>query len=430
VTNLVNDLDLRVDGPSGGFWGNQFFQGASRAGGGPDRLNNLEQVLIPNPASGNYSIQISPHAIPAGPQSFSLVVTGGSFTVTSGPHPSHWSHVIDDSGPNGNGDGVLDPGETARIQVTLRNAGDATATSVLGQLYSAHPTRLKVYDGSASHPDMPVGAQGVSASPHYEVTLEPSASCGQVLGATMQVTGTGFDVASAFTMDIGTYEKDYPSTGTPVTIPRNNTTGVTSTINVPVTFPLTEADVTVNIDHSNIADLDVLFYRPGATNPPVYLHNNTQPGVSGIHTNYDEQTAPDGPGSLADFVGGEPMGTWRLKAVNTGNSNGTLQNWTLHLKSYVPFNCHPVSCGQPVPSAVGNTLTVNKAGASDVQLSWTGVGAANYNVWRSTDAPFSRAVFDGATGGATTWVDAGAQALPGVHFYLVRSVNACRWESP
>ncbi|HEX5041269.1 MAG TPA: S8 family serine peptidase [Candidatus Polarisedimenticolaceae bacterium] len=430
ATNLVNDLDLRVDGPSGGFWGNQFFQGVSRGGGTADRLNNLEQVLIANPASGNYSIQISPHAIPAGPQSFSLVVTGGSFTVTSGPHPSYWSHVVDDSGPNGNGDGVLDPGETAKIQVTLRNAGDAAATSVLGQLYSAYPGTLKVYDGAASYPDMPVGAQGNSTSPHYEVTLEPSASCGQVLGATMQVTGTGFDVGSAFTTNIGTFAKDYPSTGTPVTIPRNNTTGVTSTINVPVTFPLTEADVTVNIDHPNIADLDVLFYRPGPTNPPVYLHNNTQPGVSGIHTNYDEQTLPDGPGSLDDFIGGEPMGSWRLKAVNTGNTNGTLQNWTLHLKSTAPFNCHPVSCGQAVPPAVGNTLTVNKSGTGDVQLSWTGVGAANYNVWRSSDPAFSKATFDGATGGAATWVDTGAQTLPGLHVYLVRSVNACRWESP
>lgn len=430
ATNLVNDLDLRVDGPSGGFWGNQFFQGVSRGGGAPDRLNNLEQVLIANPAAGNYSIQISPHAIPAGPQSFSLVVTGGTFTVTSGPHPSYWSHVIDDSGANGNNDGVLDPGESAKIRVTLRNAGDATATSVLGQLYSAYPNTLKVYDGTASFPDMAVGAQGTSVSPHYEVTLEPSASCGQILGAKMRITGNGFDVGSAFPTDIGTYQKDYPSTTTPVTIPRNNTSGVTNTINVPVTFPMTEADVTVNIDHPNIADLDVLFYRPGTTSTPVYLHNNTRPGVSGIHTIYDELTQPDGPGSLDDFIGGEPQGNWRLKAVNTGNTNGTLQNWTIHLKSSIPFNCHPVSCGQGVPAAVGSTLTVGKSGAADVQIGWTGVGASNYNVWRSSDPQFGTAAFVGASGGAITLIDAGAQSLPGVHFYLVRSVNSCRWESP
>ncbi len=429
ATNLVNDLDLRVDGPSGGFWGNHFFQGVSVDGGAPDRLNNLEQVLIPHPAAGNYAIQISPHAVPAGPQSFALVVTGGHFTVTSGPHPTHWSHVIDDSGPNGNGDGILDPGESARIPVTLKNVGDATATSVLGALYSAYPGLLKVYDGSASYPDMIVGAQGTSASPYYDVTLEPSATCGQILGATMDVTGNGFDVGSAFTTEIGTYLKDYPSTDTPVAIPRS-TSGVYSYLNVPVSFPLTEADVTVNIDHPNIGDLEVILYRPGTSNPPVYLHNNTQPGVSGIHTTYDDQTIPDGPGSLADFIGGEPQGTWRIKITNAGTKTGTLQNWTLHLRSNVPYNCHPVSCAQGVPAAVGNSLTVARSGVADVQLSWAGVGASNYDVWRSADPQFAEAAFVGASGGATTLLDSGAQARPGIHYYLVRSVNSCRWESP
>lgn len=430
ATHLLNDLDLRVDGPNGGFWGNRFFQNRSLDGGSPDRLNNLEQVLIPDARAGNWSIQVFPHAIPAGPQSFALVVTGGRFTVTSGPRPAHWSHVIDDAPPRGNGDGILDPGESARIPVTLRNAGDASATSVVGTLYSAFPGLLKVYDGAASYPDLAVGAQADSISPHYDVTLEPAAACGQILGATMQITGDGFSVASAFTTDIGVYQNSYPSTDTPFTIPPTGSTGVSSYIDVPVTFPLTEADVTVNIAHPNIGDLEVILYRPGAGNPPVYLHNNSQPGVAGIHTTYDEQTEPDGPGSLDSFIGGEPQGSWRLKIVNSGTRYGTLQNWTLHLKSNIPFNCHPVGCAQGVPPAVGNTLSVARSGAADVRLNWTGVGASDYNAWRSGDAQFGTASFVAASGGATTIVDAGAQALPGMHYYLVRSVNSCRWESP
>jgi subtilisin-like proprotein convertase family protein len=432
VTNLVNDLDLRVDGPSGGFWGNHFFQNVSQAGGTPDRLNNLEQVLIADPAPGIYSIQVSPHAVPAGPQSFALVVTGGQFSVTSGPHPTHWSHIVDDTGPNGNGDGILDPGESAKIAVTLRNVGDAPATSVLGRLFSAYPDSLKVYGGAASYADMAVGGLSGSAAPLYDVTLEPSAACGQVLGATMQITGNGFEVGSAFTLDIGTYEKDYPSTDTPLTITRNNPSGVNSLISVPASFPLTEADATINIDHANIGDLEVIFYRPGSLNPPVYLHNNTGVGVSGIHTTYDELTAPDGPGSLDTFIGGETQGTWRLKITNPGNKLGTLQNWTVHLKSNTPFNCNPVGCGQGVPPAVGNTLLLGKPSAADVQFTWTGVGAASYNVWRSPDAVgFGGASLVGASGGATTLIGAGEQSLPGVvTFYEVRSVNSCRWESP
>lgn len=426
--HLVNDLDLRVDGPSGGFVGNSFLHGLSLSGGAHDRLNNLEQVLIEDPAPGVYSITISPHAIPSGPQPFSLVVTGGHFTVTTGPRPGYLSHLVDDSGPNGNGDGVLDPGETATIPVTLWNSGDAAATSVLGHLYSAYPDLLKIYNGTAAYADMAAGGQAGSASPHYEVTLEPAASCGQVLGATMAITGTGFEVGSAFTLDIGEYEGDRPSPDTPMQAPRNGEAN--SYINVPSTFPLTEVDVTVNIDHTDIGDLEVLLYPPGGTNPPVYLHNNSGAGTSGIHTTYDELTEPDGPGSLDSFIGLDPQGNWRLKIVNSGNKNGTLENWTLHLKSYIPFDCNPVGCGDGVPSPVGNTLMVNKSGSSDVEITWGGVGESEYNVWRASDAQFRTATFVGSTGGATSLVDGGAQTLSGVHYYVVRSANSCRWESP
>jgi len=425
TTHLVNDLDLRVDGPSGGFVGNNFYMGASLHGGAHDRLNNLENILIPDPAPGVYTIRISPHAVPSGPQPFALVVAGGQFNVTSGPRPSYWSHGLDDSGPNGNGDGVLDPGETAKIPVTLWNAGDAMATSVLGQLYSAFPDTLKVYDAVSSYADMPVGAQAGSTAPHYEVTLEPSASCGQVLGATMDINGDGFDVGAAFTLDIGEYEANYP--GGSAEIPRGGQAN--SYITVPSTFPVTEVDITLDIDHSNIGDLEVIFYPAVQTEPPVYLHNNTGAGTSGIHTTYDELTEPDGPGSLESFNVLDPQGSWRLKVVNSGNKTGTLQGWTIHLKSDTPFDCNPVGCGQGVPSAVGDTLTVNKFGATDVQVAWSGVGSSDYNVWRSEDPLMKTATHAGATGGATSLVDGGAQTLPGVHYYVVRSVNSCRWES-
>jgi len=430
-THLVNDLDLRVDGASGGWIGNVWNHGVSIAGGTYDRLNNVEQVLFEVPAPGVYSIQVTPHAIPVGPQPYALVVSGGGFAVTSGPRPSHFSHAIDDSGPFGNGDGVLDPGETAIIPVNLRNAGDAEATSVIGDLYSAYPDLLKVYGNTTSYADMAVGGHADSALPHYEVTLEPAASCGQVLGASMAISGTGFEVGSGFTLDVGEYEGNSPSTDTPLTIPRNNTTGANSYINVPSTFPITEVNVTVNIDHANIGELDVLIYPPGGTNPPVYLHNNSGAGVSGIHTTYDLLTPVDGPGNLDDFVGLDPQGNWRLKVVNSGNKNGTLENWTLHLKSDIPFDCNPVSCGEAVPPAVGDTLMVAKSGGSDVQVSWSGVGGvSNYNVWRAADPAFHTGSFVGQSGGATSLVDAGAQTSPGVSYYLVRSTNSCRWESP
>ncbi len=74
--NLVNDLDLVVTGPGGTFRGNVFAGGASRPGGAADRRNNVEQVLLENPAAGAYTVTVRSFNVPQGPQPFALVVTG------------------------------------------------------------------------------------------------------------------------------------------------------------------------------------------------------------------------------------------------------------------------------------------------------------------------------------------------------------------
>jgi len=73
--NLVNDLDLVVTSPSGQvFYGN----GApGQAGGRPDRVNNVERVIIPAPEVGRYQIRIRAFNVPRGPQPFALVYSGG-----------------------------------------------------------------------------------------------------------------------------------------------------------------------------------------------------------------------------------------------------------------------------------------------------------------------------------------------------------------
>jgi fibronectin type 3 domain-containing protein len=75
--NLENDLDLEVSGPSGTFLGNVFVAGQSAAGGSPDRLNNVEQVLLAAPAPGVYTITVRAFNVPSSAQPFALVVSGG-----------------------------------------------------------------------------------------------------------------------------------------------------------------------------------------------------------------------------------------------------------------------------------------------------------------------------------------------------------------
>jgi hypothetical protein len=77
---LVNDLDLVVTDPSSGThlpWILDPTPNATNlnlpATNGIDHLNNMEQVLLNNPAAGNYDIEISGFNVPVGPQEYFVV---------------------------------------------------------------------------------------------------------------------------------------------------------------------------------------------------------------------------------------------------------------------------------------------------------------------------------------------------------------------
>jgi hypothetical protein len=76
AVHLVNDLDLTVNGPDGHFLGNVIGGGVSLPGGFPDRLNNVEVVVVERPTPGRWTVTVSPHLIAHGPQDHALVVTG------------------------------------------------------------------------------------------------------------------------------------------------------------------------------------------------------------------------------------------------------------------------------------------------------------------------------------------------------------------
>ncbi|MET0533672.1 MAG: S8 family serine peptidase [Steroidobacter sp.] len=80
---VVNNLDLTVISPDGTrtFLGNQFGAGgSSNTGGSADTLNNVEQVLVNNPAVGNWTIRVTGAAVNVGApgQGYALVVTSDS----------------------------------------------------------------------------------------------------------------------------------------------------------------------------------------------------------------------------------------------------------------------------------------------------------------------------------------------------------------
>ncbi len=77
---LVNDLDLVVTDPSSGTHLPYLLDHTPNpvnldtpATNGADHMNNMEQVLLNNPAAGNYDIDISGFNVPSGPQDYYVV---------------------------------------------------------------------------------------------------------------------------------------------------------------------------------------------------------------------------------------------------------------------------------------------------------------------------------------------------------------------
>ncbi len=86
ATELVNDLDLRLIEPGGGTtwqpWVLNAAQPNNAAVRANDNLNNQEQVTVPNPAAGWWTVEVRGTAIPQGPQTYGLAATHTPWTFS------------------------------------------------------------------------------------------------------------------------------------------------------------------------------------------------------------------------------------------------------------------------------------------------------------------------------------------------------------
>jgi len=107
----------------------------------------------------------------------------------------------------GNGDGVLDAGETATLRITLRNYGRGPATAVHATLTSSDPA-ITVLNGTASFPDINAWEMGTSTSPDFTVQTSSLAGVARTLTLTISSAGTP-DQTSSFPIFIGPSDTFY-----------------------------------------------------------------------------------------------------------------------------------------------------------------------------------------------------------------------------
>lgn len=173
---LVNDLNLYAESPSGTLiFGNVFQDGFSQGGGSKDATNVEECLRIKNPSSGIWKIHIEALNVPQGPQPYALVITGAMDPKEADLEGS--GIRIDDS-QNSSPNQALDPSDSAVIYPRLVNTGNLEASAVTAVISSPNPN-LTVTDSTADYGSIKPGT--VEEGSGFEVTLSQDAKKGDTL---------------------------------------------------------------------------------------------------------------------------------------------------------------------------------------------------------------------------------------------------------
>jgi hypothetical protein len=143
-------------------------------------------------ASGNATIMLT-ESFPA-PGQVTLTVTGYNkvpyvatldVVTPSGPYMVYDAHGVDDVA-GGNGDGVVNPGETIEMPVILRNAGSDPATAVSAILKLDDPY-VTITDNSEDYGDVPAESTATSYE-DYDFTVTGDCPDGYVLSFRLDIT--------------------------------------------------------------------------------------------------------------------------------------------------------------------------------------------------------------------------------------------------
>ncbi|HEY4095954.1 MAG TPA: S8 family serine peptidase, partial [Baekduia sp.] len=269
-----------------------------------------------------------------------LAATGGT------PQPALASRALDVTSLTDDGDGYLEPGESATVAVPIANIGDGTAPGVTVTLDGANPraavTALPAYG------DIP--ADG-SASRDVQVTLAPNYPLGRpvVLDQTLTYAGAAAPVHATVVVPTGapagpgSPPESFAYTGPAVPIPDGSPTGASVTIPVAgagpthdVTFSIdgttcstSTGATTVGLDHSYVEDLTATLTAPDGRTATLFK-NAGDGGKNLCQVVFDDSaTTPFAVSTAADAP---YAGTWSpadpLSSLLTDPVNG---DWTFHV---------------------------------------------------------------------------------------------------
>ena len=306
----------------------------------------------------------------------------------------------------GDGDSVVEPGESFSFNERVENHAGATATAVSGTL-SSPSANVTPAPGAKAYPNIAVEATGTNTTP-YSATLSAAATCGDRVPLTVTITSSAGTHQVNASLPSGGPGAITSFTNSPnVAIPDNNPAGVNSSTVLAASGKIYDVNVTVNITHTYDDDVRATLTGPDGTS--VLLFG----GVGGMGDNFtntvldDEAitaiTAGTAPftGSfrpetaLSAFDGKSIAGTWTLNVVDTfAQDTGTLSSWTVAAQGVTCSVAPPAA--PPRPKSDGSVRgDFNGDGIGDLA-----VGAPGEDIGATVDAGVVH-VMNGSAAGLT-----------------------------
>jgi hypothetical protein len=99
--------------------------------------------------------------------------------------------ILNDDPPKGNGNGLLEAGETALVMITVRNNGSAAAQEVTGQISVGQDPYINVIRGTASFYNINEGTAADCRWPHYKISASEESPPVHFLNYTLNLTEEG-----------------------------------------------------------------------------------------------------------------------------------------------------------------------------------------------------------------------------------------------
>jgi C1A family cysteine protease len=109
------------------------------------------------------------------------------------------SQISDSSGDN---DGIIDPGETINLKITLKNIWKSGATGVSATLRTTN-SKISMEDSVATYPDIPKGQNKTCNYPYYTMAVDPTATLGTKVNFTLNISCAEGTYTDSFHLFVG-----------------------------------------------------------------------------------------------------------------------------------------------------------------------------------------------------------------------------------